>query len=256
MHKRICAACDASIEHLARTARYCSERCRTWCKRHPGAKIPTGRACKRCGVNIDHKSMLAFFCSEHCGEVARGEVLAERRASPCTCVVCGTGFVAGSSLGKYCTPSCRSRAKLDRMREAYGDGGLAARRARERQRARARRLQDPGLMAAYLTRRAKAQRDREARKALAPTVPFTEQQLRARLSMYVGCWLCGREATTIDHVKPISRGGSHMLANLRPACGPCNSGKRDRWPLEDRCLGGAQSTRASARRSGGTSSTG
>jgi hypothetical protein len=44
------------------------------------------------------------------------------------------------------------------------------------------------------------------------------------------CWMCGKKATTWDHVKPLSRGGLHCLANLRPACVSCNSSKRDRWP--------------------------
>jgi 5-methylcytosine-specific restriction endonuclease McrA len=43
------------------------------------------------------------------------------------------------------------------------------------------------------------------------------------------CWMCGGSATTIDHVKPLSKGGSHLLANLRPACKPCNSSKHARW---------------------------
>ena len=37
--------------------------------------------------------------------------------------------------------------------------------------------------------------------------------------------MCGTEATAIDHVKPIARGGSNWPANLRPACTPCNSRK-------------------------------
>lgn len=256
MIERICAVCDASIRRPTRTSVYCSERCRAWSRRNPGVKIPRGRACKHCGASIDHKSALALFCSETCGKVHRGEVLAQPRTSHRVCVVCGAKFTAGSSLGKYCTSACKSRAKRERALVRFGPDGLATRRAVERRRAHERRQQDPSLMAAHLARRAKAQRDREARKAAAPSVPFTEQQLRARLSMFAGCWLCAGEATTVDHVKPLSKGGSHMLANLRPACGPCNSGKRDRWPLEDRCLGGAQSTRASGRRSAGTSSTG
>jgi len=31
---------------------------------------------------------------------------------------------------------------------------------------------------------------------------------------------------TIDHVIPLSRGGPHILSNLRPACAPCNYSKR------------------------------
>jgi 5-methylcytosine-specific restriction endonuclease McrA len=34
----------------------------------------------------------------------------------------------------------------------------------------------------------------------------------------------------VDHVKPITKGGSHMPANLRPICGPCNSLKHNTWP--------------------------
>ncbi len=45
------------------------------------------------------------------------------------------------------------------------------------------------------------------------------------------CAYCGTpESQTIklqkDHVKPIARGGPHILANLRPACPSCNSKKK------------------------------
>lgn len=45
------------------------------------------------------------------------------------------------------------------------------------------------------------------------------------------CWMCKRPFEAIDHVKPLSKGGSHWPSNLRPACNACNSGKKDRWPL-------------------------
>ncbi|MGY1778760.1 HNH endonuclease [Geodermatophilus sp. SYSU D01036] len=46
------------------------------------------------------------------------------------------------------------------------------------------------------------------------------------------CWVCGiADATAQDHVKPISRGGSHCLSNLRPICHSCNASKRASWPL-------------------------
>jgi 5-methylcytosine-specific restriction endonuclease McrA len=43
--------------------------------------------------------------------------------------------------------------------------------------------------------------------------------------------MCGAEAVEWDHVKPLAKGGAHILANLRPACLSCNRSKRDRWPL-------------------------
>lgn len=75
--------------------------------------------------------------------------------------------------------------------------------------------------------------ERHARKLAATIVSFTAEQLAQRLSMYAGCWMCGREATEIDHVKPLSKGGAHALCNFRPACGSCNKAKGNRWPLSE-----------------------
>jgi len=62
--------------------------------------------------------------------------------------------------------------------------------------------------------------------------PFTLEQLAAKLDYYGGrCRWCGAEAECWDHVKPLGKGGPHMLSNLTPACTPCNARKRDLWPL-------------------------
>ncbi|MDP9145044.1 MAG: HNH endonuclease [Actinomycetota bacterium] len=73
---------------------------------------------------------------------------------------------------------------------------------------------------------------RRARLAKVVQIPFTQEQLAQRLAYYGNrCWICGNAADTLDHVKPIAKGGPNMLANLRPACKSCNSGKCDRWPF-------------------------
>jgi hypothetical protein len=41
---------------------------------------------------------------------------------------------------------------------------------------------------------------------------------------------CGREASTWDHVWPVSLGGRSHAANLVPACGSCNSRKGNGYP--------------------------
>lgn len=78
--------------------------------------------------------------------------------------------------------------------------------------------------------RANTTRQRAQRRN-APTIPFTARQLADRLSMYAGCWMCGGPKESVDHVKPLAKGGAHMLGNLRPACTPCNSSKQDTWPF-------------------------
>lgn len=58
--------------------------------------------------------------------------------------------------------------------------------------------------------------------------------LLGKLAMYhERCWICKIAPWEAwDHVKPVARGGAHVLANLRPACNSCNQTKSDRWPFE------------------------
>lgn len=84
-----------------------------------------------------------------------------------------------------------------------------------------------------LLRAAKAATNARRRARIAATaVPFTLDDLGARLSMWSGCWVCGGVPTEVDHVKPLAKGGPHMLANLRPICGTCNATKSSRWPFD------------------------
>lgn len=85
--------------------------------------------------------------------------------------------------------------------------------------------------ARYPAKRREITRRRRARLRSASSLPFTVEQLELRLSMFGGCWICGGAKQAVDHVKPLAKGGAHILANLRPICVPCNSRKADRWPI-------------------------
>lgn len=62
----------------------------------------------------------------------------------------------------------------------------------------------------------------------------TLEQILARVAYYGGrCWMCGDDYSHVDHVKPLSKGGSNWPANLRPACKPCNLRKSDQWPYRE-----------------------
>ncbi len=59
------------------------------------------------------------------------------------------------------------------------------------------------------------------------------QKLTAAVLAFYGyqCWLelpgCTGLATTKDHVVPVAHGGTDAMENFRPACGSCNSKRRD-----------------------------
>jgi hypothetical protein len=48
------------------------------------------------------------------------------------------------------------------------------------------------------------------------------------------CWYCGSRANSIDHMVPVSRGGSNAYGNVVPACKPCNNNKSDQTVAEFR----------------------
>lgn len=61
---------------------------------------------------------------------------------------------------------------------------------------------------------------------------FTASDVALKVAYWgSACWVCRSPYQAIDHVKPLKKGGPHMLANLRPICTSCNTRKLDRWPL-------------------------
>lgn len=74
---------------------------------------------------------------------------------------------------------------------------------------------------------------RRAKIAKAPGCSYTtSEHIQMRWEMFGSkCWVCRNDAEQTDHVKPLAAGGSHYPGNLRPICKPCNSRKKDRWPI-------------------------
>lgn len=75
---------------------------------------------------------------------------------------------------------------------------------------------------------------RRARKMDAEGFASVEQIL-GRVEYYGSlCYLCGKPYEAIDHVIPLSKGGSNWPANQRPICISCNSRKGTRLLQEIR----------------------
>lgn len=90
-----------------------------------------------------------------------------------------------------------------------------------------------GLCHAHWQVIAVAPRERARRLGLPVIGECTPRQLIARLDVFANrCWMCRQPAGEVDHVKPLSAGGSQWPANLRPACQACNTAKNSQWPFD------------------------
>lgn len=78
---------------------------------------------------------------------------------------------------------------------------------------------------------------RRLREKNATAFPIPDALVQAKMHFWGNrCWICQGAFESIDHVKPISKGGLHILANLRPTCGRCNSSKGAKWPYPIKCI--------------------
>lgn len=85
---------------------------------------------------------------------------------------------------------------------------------------------DPVKRAARNLRKANARRARKL--AAEVTGPVSVDSYVAILASGP-CVYCGNQATSVDHVRPLSQGGWEHESNLVPACKSCNSSKRDKF---------------------------
>ncbi len=208
-----CETCGAAIKR--RGKRWCDDKCRKKrpCER-PGCLKPTygGRVCP-----MHQKRMEAWGSYDV--------------RPPKPCALCGREFVPVKKFEGYCSAKCRKK-----VRKAYNDWYFSD-EATKAERALRRKLKTgiaPGaarIIAPYDYASFIANLRSKVRDLNVSAVEFTAADLELRMSMFgLACWLCGGPFEHIDHVKPLSLGGPHMLSNLRPSCQECNARKHNTWP--------------------------
>jgi hypothetical protein len=122
----------------------------------------------------------------------------------------------------------KNRAKSKRWRAANPD------KSRESVRAWARSNPSSVRNRSRRSYRRNPEKYREfsRRRRACTQATFTVEELDQRMSVFgYRCWICRGPFEQVDHVKPLAAGGTHILANLRPSCKPCNLRKNGVWPL-------------------------
>lgn len=237
---------------------------RGWCSMHyarwrlNGTTDPKFRECKNCGESFQTGPGAYVYCGDDCAKMAldskscaaagcdkksygsRYCPMHQKRLEswgsledrpPIPCGYCGNPFVPHKNFMRLCSDPCRVANKEEYAKEYFARPDIKARAA---QRGRISRAEH----GAEIRRRKREQYDRyrgfiaNHRRRCPDGAVIDPDDLKARMSMFGhSCWMCGCEEEAIDHVKPLSAGGQHILSNLRPICAPCNHKKHASWPL-------------------------
>lgn len=185
------------------------------------------------------------YCSRDCGEKARA--VAKRRGPfDLVCHVCLKGFVSKQSHTRYCSPDCyraantvRASGRWKRLNPrpaqyVYTCDFCSGEILRDRPLGGSRRYHADCAVEA---KRARYRKKTVARQS-ATVRPSGVSLLAVVERDGWACWLCGvmvdqfvprtsRMGATVDHVVPLSKGGSDELENLRLAHWICNNKKSD-----------------------------
>lgn len=201
-----CAECGGPIVQasLGRPRRFCSDECKARVtnraqnrRRLPAPKQPD-RECAHCGKVFTPRRKDQVYCPGWCGQAAykarkaAGEPMRQVEQVK-ICQECGQEFTTRSPVAKWCSALCRIR-----------DNGRAA----------ARRRGDG-----------------------AGAVPYIDREIFERDGWR--CYLCGKPVkhttartnpagATIDHIVPLSRGGTDSPDNVATAHWRCNRKKHAR----------------------------
>lgn len=192
--------------------------------RRRGEDRPTAN-CDTCGVALSN--VKARFCPA-CRKLENARIERERkreRVGPKparSCKACGEPIGPERRRdAEYCSRACidKERARSpERLRYIRENQKRNSAKYREWRRMNPARTSNHRL----------ARRNREATGAL------TERDWARVVARSLGrCSYCGiKSKLTMDHVVPLSRGGTHTIGNVVPACGPCNFRKGRRFLTE------------------------
>ena len=220
--------------------------------------------CVECGRPLPNRAGQRITCSAECSTLRKRRVAGvDVDLLPRPCAHCKKDFIPTRAGHRYCSRSCGDAAKYLLLRESPGRFAKRRERDAEYRSANRERLREVNARwraenrdyhreicrawyAANVERarassqawarqnaptRAEKERRRRAAKMRTAVHAITPVMLTAKAAYWGDkCWMCGGPPETWDHVKPLAAGGPHILANLRPACRPCNSSKSARWP--------------------------
>lgn len=186
--------------------------------------------CKKCGNEIERaKSSIrrSKCCCEICKDIKRQEEEREKMRSffvgeyrKCNC--CGKDFFANHKTSAYCSESCKRKAK--KMRRKERDPQYKSNQKRfKREKGYIARAKKYGCEYVYgITIKSVFKRDNGICKICGKPCDMSDRTY--------GDY--GPNYPSVDHIIPLSKGGSHTWNNVQLAHTICNSYKRDLYTVK------------------------
>lgn len=220
-----CTCCGEVFEPRNSLHKHCSKKCAWTVKnRKRSASKREKRDCPGCGKDISGEYAKKKYCSDACRcWVANGNT--ELRVLGGNCMTCGKE-IHGRAGKKYCGRPCK--VKASEARRVRDD---RARYLKERDRrisyAKAYALDNPWVGQA-------TKRKRRALVRANGSFSFTSADWKRCVDIADSrCFYCDEQGLmTMDHVVPVTRGGTHGAGNIVPACISCNASKNNNFISE------------------------
>lgn len=222
-----CEWCGTPFTPVRRVSRTCSAECRkkhnSWEQRQKAKKPKVTAPCVVCGEAFVKPRSDSTYCSSECLKVLKSAkskgsyVRAKDRRPPRICEVCGEDFTPVRSDARRCSDRCNRDYRYS------VDPGYGSRNARKWA------LDNPDR------RRAISHNYSSKRRVWESTSGWINPKDWERTVRLFNrrCAYCGATGDLhMDHVVPLSRGGTHTIGNVVPACPSCNLSKHNKFLTE------------------------
>lgn len=245
-HEKVCPECNGSFKTQDINQIHCSRTCATLSTREKLKKYYT---CQHCHQLFSKDNAYRMkYCSRECAGQAKRLTVTKHmerlkiKQIHRSCQCCGKLFVTTLSYQIYCSNECGYNANLKQQREQwaseYTSKTFACKECGSKVVTecgkRFRSFCSLACQDRYYVRQHKLRRKEHMRLAYKEPVSFKRIYRRDKGL----CGICGMPVpldkspsniwgATIDHIKPLSRGGLHAMANCQLAHRLCNSMKVD-----------------------------
>lgn len=247
--RKICATCHKDFKPRRDSNKYCSKKC-MGVEYSKSARRRDECICRNCHTKFIPKAPdRTTFCSKECSSAKQKHnalftqyIRTQKRIYLKGCEVCGKSFAKLNVLKKYCSKLCRQRSK---------DIGVHGRNQKERACRCCGNIFTPvygcknKMVCSELCRISQAKQAKRVHKAIrrarikgVNSEPIDPYKIFARDGWR--CQICKKKtpltrrgsvhprAPELDHIIPLSRGGSHTKVNVQCTCRACNLLKSDK----------------------------